>query len=303
MAIINTGALSKALWPGVNAFFGLAYNEYPAEFTEIFKTQVSEKNFEEDVNMNGLGLATVKPEGTDIAYASMAQGFIKRYVPITYALGFIVTREAMEDNLYLELAQARAKSLAHGMRQTKEIVAANVLNRAFNSSYTGADGLELCSTAHKLSKGGTYANELATPADLSEASLEQAMIDIMGHVDDANMKIRVMPRKLIVPKELCFEAERILKSTLQVDTANNTLNALRSKGVLPEGYAVNHYLTDTDAFFVLTDAPEGLKHIQRRAVALENDTDFDSHNLRFQASERYDFGWSDPRAIYGSPGA
>lgn len=303
MAVINTGALAKALWPGVNKWFGLAYEEYPVEYKDIFKEERSEKNFEEDVNAYGLGLAVVKPEGENIAYDSMAQGFLKRYVHTTYALGFIITREAVEDNQYMELAEKRAKALAFSMRQTKENVGANVLNRAFNSSYTGADGLELCSTAHLLAKGGTFQNKLTTAADLSEASLEQCCIDIMNHKDDAGLRIAVMPRKLIIPKELCFEAERILKSTLQNDSANNALNALKSKGVLPEGYSVNHYLSDSDAFFILTNAPDGMKHFQRRDMAIDNDTDFDSENMKFKASERFVFGWTDPRGIYGSAGA
>lgn len=303
MAIINTGAIAKALMPGVNAWFGLSYNEYPAEYSEVFKMERSDRNFEEDVNHYGLGLAVLKPEGENIHYDSMAQSFVKRYVMEAYALGFIVSREAIEDNQYMELAEKRSKALAFSMRQTKENIAANVLNRAFNSSYTGADALELCSTAHLLAKGGTFRNELATSADLSEASLEQACIDIMDFKDDAGLRIAVMPRKLIVPKELCFEAERILKSSLQNDSANNAVNALKSKGVLPEGYSVNHYLSDTDAFFLLTNAQNGLKHFQRRDVAIEQDKDFDSENVKFKASERYNFGWTDPRGIFGSEGA
>ena len=304
MSIINTGAIAKALWPGVNAWYGQSYNEHPLEFPEIFKETRSDKNFEEDVNVYGLGLATVKPEGEALNYGSMGQGFIKRYVHTTYAHGFILTREKIEDNQYMELAEKHTRALAFSMRQTKEIVAANVLNRAFNSSYTGADGLELCSTAHIRSKGGTYQNELTTAADLSEASLEQMCIDIADTRDDAGNYISLMPRKLVIPRNLMFDAERILKSTLQNDTANNALNAMRSKGVLPEGYCMNHYLTDTDAFFVLTNCPDGLKHFQRRDVDLNSrDTDFDTENVKFKASERYVFGWTDPRGIYGSPGA
>ena len=303
MAIVNTGMVAKALWPGVNQFFGLSYNEYPAEHKEIFQMYRSDKNFEEDVDMYGLGLASVKQDGGNISYDVFGQGFVKRYVHVTYGLGFILTREHLEDNQYMDLAEKRARMLGFSMRQTKENVAANVLNRAFNSSYTGADGLEMCSTAHLQTKGGTFANELATSADLSEASLEQAMIDIMKLTDGAGNHIAIMPRKMIIPVDLCFEAERILKSTLQNDSANNAVNALRNKGVLPEGYAVNHYLTDTDAFFILTNAPEGLKHFERRAVELNNDTDFDSENIKFKATERFVFGWSDPRGVFGSPGA
>lgn len=300
---IATGSLAKALWPGVNAFFGMAYKEHSPEYKEIFDIERSEKNFEEDVNVYGTGLASVKPEGENIKYDDMAQSWVKRYAHITYGLGFVITREAVEDNLYMKLAEQRSKRLAFSMRQTKENVAANVLNRAFNSSYTGADGLELCSTAHLLAKGGTFKNELTTAADLSEASLEQACIDIMDMVDDSGLKVNIMPRKLIVPTALCFEAERILRSSLQNDTANNALNALRSKGVLPEGHVVNHYLTDSDAFFIKTNCPDGMKMFQRRDVGMENDTDFDSENMKFKCTERYSVGWTDPRGIFGSPGA
>lgn len=303
MATVSTGSIAKALWPGVNSWFGLTYDEYPLEFKEIFDTARSEQNFEEDVNVYGLGLATVKPEGANISYDTMGQGFLKRYVHVTYANGFIITREAIEDNKYMQLAEERARNLAFTMRQTKEIVGANVLNRAFNNSYTGADGVELCSTAHLKAKGGTFANELATAADLSEASLEQAIIDISGFVDDASNKIQVMPRKLIVPKELCFEASRILDSPLQNDSANNAINALKVKGILPEGYVINHYLTDPDAFFIKTDCRNGMRHFQRRDLQIADDTDFDSENVKFKATERYVFSWTDPRGIFGSPGA
>lgn len=303
MALIATGSLAKALWPGVNAWFGMAYNEHPLEFKEIFKVEKSDKNFEEDVSMHGFGLAVKKPEGTNLSYDQAAQGFIKRYIHDVYGLGFIITREAIEDNQYMELAEKRAKALAFSMRQTKENVAANVLNRAFNSSYTGADGLELCSLAHLKSKGGTFQNELTTAADLSEASLEQAMIDIMDMTNDAGLRISVMPRKLIIPTALHFEAERILKSNLRPDSANNDVNALRSMGAFPEGVSVNHYLSDSDAWFILTNCPDGLKCFERRGLEVENDSDFDSENLKFKATERYVFGWSDPRGIYGSPGA
>lgn len=303
MAVMNTGSIAKALWPGVKEWFGLSYDEHSLEFKEIFKSEKSIRNFEEDVNVYGLGLAPVKNESSSISYAEMGQGFVKRYVHVTYGLGFILSREALEDNMYAELAKQKTEQLGFSMRQTKENVAANVLNRAFNSSYTGADGLELCSAVHLNSKGGTFSNELATAADLSEVSLEQMFIDIMGATDDAGMKISLMPEKLVIPRELCFEAERILKSSLQYDSANNAVNAIKSKGVLPGGYCVNHYLTDADAFFVKTNCPSGLKHYQRRDVGIDNDTDFDSENVKFKATERYDFSWTDPRGIYGSPGA
>lgn len=303
MSVINTGAFSKALQPGVNTWYGIAYNDLEQQYKAIFKTETSDKYFEEDVGAYGTGLAVVKPEGEDITYDSMGQGFRQTYTHKTYALGFVISREAIEDNKYMELAKVRSEFLGKSMRQTKEIVAANVLNRAFNSSYAGADGLELCSTAHLLAKGGTFRNELATAADLSEASIEQAMIDIMDMKDDANLRIAVMPRKLVIPTALRFEADRILKSTLQNDTANNAINALKHQGVLPEGVVMNNYLTDSNAWFILTDCPNGLRHFQRRGMELENDTDFASDNVKFKASERYSFGFTDPRGVFGSPGA
>lgn len=302
-APINTGSHSKALWPGVNHWVGLTYEEYEPQYKGIFDKEMSDKNFEEDVSAYGTGLAVLKPEGEDIVYDTMAQGFTKRYVHDTYALGFVITEEAMEDNQYMALAEARSKQLARSLRETKENVAANVLNRAFNSSYTGADVIELCATDHKFARGGTFKNELSTAADLSEASLEQMSIDIMDFKDDAGRRISIKPRKLIIPKELCFEAERILKSTLQNESSNNALNALKSKGVLPEGYVINQYLSDANAFFIKTSCPNGLKHLQRRGVVVKDETDFNSSNVKFKASERYVFGWTDPRGIFGSPGA
>lgn len=303
MAIISTGSASKALFPGVKAFFGLSYKDHPLEYKEIFDVMASEKNFEEFVNHNGLGLAKVKPETANIDYSDMAQGFLKRFVHITYGHGYIISREAVEDNLYKDLAMQRAAQLARSMRLTKENVAANVLNRAFNSSYTGADGVELCSTAHLKSKGGTFANELSVAADLSEASLESMLINIGKFTDDAGMQIDIKGQKLIIPVDLQFEAERILASTLRVSTSDNDVNAMKNKGMLPMGYVVNHYLSDSDAFFVKTDCDQGLMMLERRALMMDNDTDFDSDNMKFKATERYSVGWVDPRCIYGSPGA
>lgn len=300
---ISTGNVAKALWPGVNTWFGMAHAEHAPQYTEIFKVMSSEKNFEEDVSLYGTLMAQVKDQGGSIAYDDMAQGFIARYQHVTYGIGFKVTREMIEDNLYMQVAEARSKAIGQSMREVKETVAANVLNRAFNSSYTGPDGLELCSTAHLKARGGTYRNELSTAADLSETSLEQCAIDIMDMTNDAGLKINCMPQKLIVPTALAFEAERILKSSLQNDTANNAINALKSKGILPGGYAVNNYLTDSDAFFLITSCPDGLKMFDRRKVSIDNETDFDTENVKFKATERYSFGWSDPRGVFGSPGA
>lgn len=301
--MILTGSVSKALWPGVNTFFGLAYNQHPEEWKEIFDTYASSMNFEEDVNVHGFGLAAVKPEGMGISYDTMQQGFLKRYVHITYALGYNISREALEDNLYPKLIRQRSEALGRSMKQTKETIAANILNRAFSNSYVGADGLELCSTAHLKSKGGTFSNKIATAADLSEASLEQALIDIGGFEDDASLTMSARGVKLILPRQLQFEAERILGNPDRPGTAERDINAMVSMGMLPGGIIVNHYLTDTDAWFIKTDVAEGLKHFSRRALEVKEDNDFDTENVKFKSSERYSFGWTDPRGIYGSPGA
>lgn len=304
MASISTGTFSRALEPGVRKWVGDGYNEKPLQHLEIFEKKSSNKAIETEAVTAGTGLAVAKSEGSSIEYDDQAQAYAKRYQHVVYGLGYTITREAIEDNLYAELAKTQSRALGKSLRETKEIIAANILNRAFNSSYTGGDGKELCATDHPLNKGGTFQNELTTAADLSEASIEQACIDIRNqYKNEAGLRIHAMPKKLIVPSALCFEAERILKSTLQNDTANNALNAVRSKGVLPGGYTVNDYLTDTDAFFILTDVSNGLTMFQRRGLELKNDTDFDTENVKYKATERYSFGWTDPRGIFGSPGA
>lgn len=303
MALIGTGSNPRALQPGVNKWVGLAYNELELQYPKIFNTLRSNKNYEIQTTMSTTGLLTVKPEGQTITYDDFAQGFDQTYRHFVYASGFVLTRENIEDNQYMELAEARSRMLGRSARITKETVAANVLNRAFNSSYTGADGLELCSTAHLLEKGGTYRNELSTAADLSEASLEQACIDIADFRDGANKLIAARPKRLIVPPALEFEAKRILGSTLQSGTANNDLNALKALGSIPEGATVNNFLTDADAWFVITDVPDGLTHFQRRDLDIKSDSDFDSENMKYKVTERYSFGWTDPRGIFGSPGA
>lgn len=303
MAMIMTGSFGKSLLPGVQAWFGDSYAEFPTEYTEIFKTMASGRNFEEHVGMYGLGLAAIRPEGSPTTYDTMAQTFVKRYTHDEYSLSFKISRNAIEDGLYMELAQARARALGFSMRQTKEVVGANVLNRAFNTSYTGADGLCMINSAHLLGKGGTFSNTLTTAADLSEIALEQALIDIAGFLNDAGLKANIQGRKLVIPKELTYEARRILGSDLQYDTANNSINAIKSLGMLPEGVAVNHYLTDSDAWFILTNCPDGLMLMERRALEIVQDTEFDTDNVAFKATERYCFGWTDPRGIYGSPGA
>lgn len=301
MGIITTGSFAKALYPGVNVWYGKGYNEYPVEHKDLFDTFSSRRAWEEDMSVSSFGLAVQKSEGAGVTYDSEQQGFITRYTHVEYALGFIITRNMVEDDLYDVVGERKAKGLAFSMRQTKETIAANVYNRAFNPSYTGGDGLELLSTAHVNVAGGTWANELATAADLSEAALEQACIDIAKFTNDRGLKIAVKPKYLIVPVDQMFEADKIMKTEYEVGTANNTINAVRSK--FPGGVKVNHYLTDTDAWFIRTDAPHGMKHWERRADSFTTDGDFDTDNAKFKATARYSFGWSDPRQLFGSPGA
>ena len=244
----------------------------------------------------------VKPEGAPITFDSERQAFITRYNHVVYALGFVITREIMDDDQYDVVGQRKAQGLAYSMRQTKEIVAANTYNRAFNSSFVGGDGKELLATDHPNFAGGTFANELTTAADLSEAALEQACIDIAGFTNDRGLLIAAKPKTLIIPRQLMFEAKRILGTDGQVYSADNTLNAIKAMGMIPE-VVVNHYLTDTDAWFIRTDVPHGMKHFERRADAFEMDNDFDTENAKFKATARYSFGWTDPRGLFGSPGA
>jgi hypothetical protein len=302
MAAIGTGSFAKALWPGVNAWYGKAYAEHSPEWNKLFDNYNSGKSYEEDIGVTSFGLAAVKPEGAPISYDSERQGFITRYTHVVYALGFVITREMVEDDLYDVVGQKRARGLAFSMRQTKENIAANVYNRAFNSAYTGGDGKELLATDHPNVAGGTWQNELTTAADLSEAALEQACIDIADWTNDRGLKISVMPKNLIIPTELMFEAQRILKSPYRVSTADNDINVLYEMGKF-SSIDVNHYLTDSDAWFIRTNAPDGMKHFQRRAMQFAIDNDFETDNAKFKAHERYSFGWTDPRGLYGSPGA
>jgi len=300
---INSGNFAKALEPGVNKWYGDAYDEHEVQYTSLFEMNTSRKAFEEDMSISGFGLAQVKPEGQSINYDTMQQGFLTRYSHVVYALGFVITQEVYDDDLYDVVGKRNAKSLAFSMRQTKEIVGANIYNRAFNSTYTGGDGKELCSTAHPNYAGGTFANMLTTNADLSEASLEQACIDLMDFTNDRGLQINVMPRSLIIPTELSFEAHRILNATLRVGTADNDPNALKSMGKFPGGIIVNNYLTDADAFFIRTTATDGMKYFERKGDEFGLDNDFDTGNAKFKASGRYSFGWSDARGIFASPGA
>ena len=308
MGVIATSSFAKALWPGVNTWYGDAYNQYPVEWDKLFDKNTSRRAFEEDVGASYFGLAGIKQEGGAISYDTSRQGFTSRYNHVVYALGFIITRESYKDDLYDVVGKQKASSLAFSMRQTKEIVAANVYNRAFNTSYVGGDSATLiCSasgggsaTAPNIA-GGTYTNGPTNAVDLSEAALEQACIDIAGFTNDRGLKIAVRPTRLIIPKELMFEANRILQSDGRVDTTNNDLNALKTMGMIPK-VVVNHYLTDTDAWFIRTDVKNGLKYFERRGDEFGMDEDFDTENAKYKATSRYSFGWTDRRAIYGAPG-
>ena len=299
---INSASFAKALWPGINKWYGRAYDEWPVEWTDLFDAEGSSQAYVEDVGTTGFGLAAVKPESQGVVYDEESQAYVTRYAHTVYALGFIVTREIYEDDLYSVVGKRRAEALAFSMRQTKETVAANVYNRAFNNSYQGGDGLELCSEAHTNWSGGTWSNELATAADLSEAALEQACIDIAGFTNDRGLKIAVRPECLIIAKENMFEAERILNTIGQVYSADNTLNAIKSMGMIPT-VKVNHYLTNTNDWFIRTNVQNGMKCFNRRSMEFGIDNDFDTENAKYKSSERYSFGWTDPRAIFGSPGA
>jgi hypothetical protein len=302
MSVINSSSFAKALFPGVNAWYGKSYGEYATEYNKLFETFKSTRQFEEDVGVSSFGLAIAKPEGAPITYDSERQAFLTRYQHVVYALGFVITREIMEDDQYDVVGQRKAQGLAYSMRQTKEVIAANVYNRAFNSAFVGGDGKELLATDHPNFAGGTWSNELAVAADLSEAALEQAHIDIGGFTNDRGLLIAAKAKTLIIPRQLAFEAKRILGSDLRVGTANNDTNAMKDMGLVPE-VIVNHYLTDTDAWFIRTDVPHGMKHFERRADAFEMDNDFDTENAKFKATARYSFGWTDPRGLFGSPGA
>jgi len=299
---INTSSFAKALWPGVNAWYGKEYNEYPVEYKDLFETHTSKRAWEEDVGVSSFGLAVVKPEGSSIQYDTERQAFTTRYTPVVYALGFTITREVVDDDQYDIVGSRKAQGLAFSMRQTKEVVGANVYNRAFSSSYLGGDGKELLATDHPNLAGGTWANELTTAADLSEASLEQACIDIAAFTNDRGLLIAVRPKTLVIPRQLMFEAKRILSSDGRVATADNDLNALKTLGVIPQ-VVTNHYLTDTDAWFIRTDAKHGMKYFERRADEFGMDNDFDTENAKYKATGRYAFGWTDPRGLFGSPGA
>ena len=299
---ISRGQLVKELEPGLNALFGLEYKRYENQHAQIFDSENSDRAFEEEVMLSGFANAAVKPEGSAVTFDNAQETFTSRYTHETIALAFAITEEAIEDNLYDRIATRYTKALARSMANTKQVKAANVLNNAFNTNYLGGDGLELCSTLHPTI-AGTFSNELATSADLNETSLEQSLIDIAAFTDERGLKIAAQGMKLIIPSELQFTAERLMKSQGRVGTADNDVNAIVSKGMIPQGYVVNNYLTDSDAFFIKTDVPNGMKMFNRSPLKTAMEGDFDTGNVRYKARERYSFGWSDPRGIFGSPGA
>jgi len=300
---ISRAQLLKELLPGLNALFGLEYQKYGEQHKEIFEAETSERSFEEETKLSGFGTAPVKEEGSSISYDNAQEAWTSRYTHETIALGFSITEEAVEDNLYDSLSSRYTKALARAMAYTKQTKAAAVLNNGFNSSYTGGDGVELFSTAHPLVSGGTNSNEPSTAADLNETSLEAAVIQIAAWTDERGLLIAAKPRKLIIPPALQFVATRLLETEGRVGTADNDINAIMNNGVVPEGYTVNNFLTDDDAWFLTTDVPNGLKHFTRAAMTTGMDGDFDTGNVRYKARERYSFGVSDWRAVFGTPGA
>ena len=298
---INRAQLAKELEPGLNALFGMEYSRYENEHAEIFDQESSDRAFEEEVMLMGFGEAGVKQEGAAVQFDTATESFTARYTHETVALAFSLTEEAVEDNLYDTLSARYTRSLARSMAYTKQVKATNILNNAFTTA--GGDGVSLVNTAHPTALGGNFSNRSATDADLNETSLEQAMIDIAGFIDERGLKIAMQGRKLIIPVNTQFVADRVLNSTLRVGTADNDINAMRNMGMLPDGYVINHYLLDTDAFFIKTDAPNGFKHFVRAPLTTGMEGDFDTGNMRYKARERYSFGFSDPRCVYGSQGS
>ena len=300
---ISRGQLVKELEPGLNALFGLEYKRYENQHAEIFDTENSDRAFEEEVMLSGFANAQTKPEGSAVTFDNAQETFTSRYTHETIALAFSITEEAIEDNLYDRLASRYTKALARSMANTKQVKAANVLNNAFDEggSYNGGDGVALCSISHPTISGNQR-NELLTAADLNETSLEQALIDINAFQDERGLKVAARGMKLIIPSELQFTAERLMKTQGRVGTADNDINAIKSMGMIPQGYVVNNYLTDTDAFFIKTDVPNGMKMFNRASIKTAMEGDFDTGNVRYKARERYSFGWSDWRGIFGSPG-
>lgn len=302
MSVMTSSSFAKLLWPGLNAIYGKTYDEYPVEWEKYgFENNTSDRAYEEDVGYSSFGLAQVKPEGSSIAYDSERQGFTTRYSHLTYGLGFVITREMYEDDQYDTVGKKKAQGLAFSIRQTKEVLGANVFNNAFSGSFLGGDGVALVSNAHPNVAGGTWSNRPTTYSDLSEASLEEAIINIAAYTNDRGLKIAVRPRKLIIPWTLMFEAQRIMKADGRVGTDLNDPNALSQMGLLPE-LVTSHFLTDLDAYFLITDVPDGLKYFNRRGDEFGMDNDFDTENAKYKATFRASWGWSDPRAVYGNQG-
>ena len=300
---ISRSQLLKELLPGLNALFGLEYARYGEEHKEIYETETSDRSFEEETKLSGFGAAPVKSEGAAIAYDNAQEAWSTRYTHETIALGFSITEEAVEDNLYDSLSARYTKALARAMAYTKQTKAAAVLNNAFSSSYKGGDGVSLCNASHPLVNGGTNANTPATQVDLNETSLEAAVIQIAAWTDERGLLIAAKPKKLVIPSQLQFVAERLLKTDQRVATADNDINALKSMGSIPQGWTVNHWLTDPSAWFLMTDVPNGMKHFVRAPLKTAMDGDFDTGNARYKARERYSFGWSDPLGVWGSSGS
>lgn len=294
---ISRAQLAKELEPGLNALFGLEYSKYGDEAAEIFESESSDRAFEEEVMLSGFGAAPTKSEGAGVEYDSATEVYTARYTHETVAMAFALTEEAVEDNLYDRLSNRYTRALARSMAHSKQVKGASILNNGFDNNFTGGDGKELLATDHPLSVGGTFANEPTTATDLNETALENGLISISQFTDERGLIVALRGRKLVIPAELQFVAERLMKSEGRVGTADNDINALRSSGAIPEGYTVNHFLTDPDAFFILTDAPNGLKHFTRAPLRTAMEGEFNTGNMRFKARERYSFGWSDPRAI------
>jgi len=300
---ISRAQLLKELLPGLNALFGMEYARYGEEHKEVFETEASERSFEEETKLSGFSAAPVKNEGSAISYDNAQEAWTARYNHETIAQGFSITEEAMEDNLYDSLSNRYTKALARAMAYTKQVKAASILNNGFSASFAGGDGVALFSTSHPLVSGGVNSNTSSTNADLNETSLEAAVIQIAGWTDERGLLIAAKPRKLVVPPQLQFVATRLLDTNLRVGTTDNDINAIKNNGSIPEGYTVNNYLTDTNAWFLCTDVPNGLKHFERVPLATSMDGDFDTGNVRYKARERYSFGFSDPLGVFGSPGS
>jgi len=300
---ISRAQLLKELLPGLNALFGLEYARYGEEHKEIYETETSERSFEEETKLSGFSAAPVKNEGQAIRYDNAQEAWTARYNHETIALGFSLTEEAIEDNLYDSLSARYTKGLARAMAYTKQVKAAAVINNGFNNGYAGGDGVSLFNTAHPLINGATNSNTPSTAADLNETSLENAVIQIAAWTDERGLLIAAKPKKLIVPPALQFVATRLLETELRVGTTDNDINAIKNNGSIPEGYTINHFLTDTNAWYLTTDVPNGMKHFERTPLQNSMDGDFDTGNVRYKSRERYSFGWSDPLGMYGSPGA